>query len=72
MEWTDSGLRETYLPMALVWIGFVTFFVVALAVGVRLALLWKRTGEWPELMIATRRSNGAASIRRRRYCPSWA
>ena len=53
MEWTDSGLRETYLPMALVWIGFVTFFVVALAVGVRLALLWKRTGEWPELMIAT-------------------
>lgn len=39
--------------MALVWIGFITFFMAALAVGVRLALLWKRTGEWPELLIAT-------------------
>jgi hypothetical protein len=37
--------------MGLVWIGFVVFFVAALWVGIRLLLLWRRTGEWPELLI---------------------
>ncbi len=35
----------------LVWIGFLAFFVVSLVVGVRLLLLWGRTGELPELLI---------------------
>jgi hypothetical protein len=32
-------------------IGFVAFFLVALVVGVRLLLLWRQTGEQPELLI---------------------
>ncbi len=33
------------------WIGFGTFFVVSLVIGVRLLLLARRTGEIPELLI---------------------
>jgi hypothetical protein len=32
-------------------LGFLAFFVASLAVGVRLILLWKRTRQWPELLI---------------------
>jgi hypothetical protein len=35
----------------LVWVGFVVFFVAAVGVGGRLLWLWRRTGEWPELLI---------------------
>jgi len=35
----------------LIWIGFLAFFVVSLVVGVRLLLLWGRTGELPEFLI---------------------
>jgi hypothetical protein len=35
----------------LIWIGFLAFFVVSLVVGIRLVLLWSRTGELPELLI---------------------
>lgn len=35
----------------LIAIGFVAFFVVALVVGLRLLLLWLRTGQLPELLI---------------------
>jgi hypothetical protein len=34
-----------------VWVGFVTFFIVSLVVGVRLLLLWWRTRQLPELLI---------------------
>ncbi len=34
-----------------IWVGFVTFFVVSLVVGVRLLLLWWRTRQIPELLI---------------------
>lgn len=45
-------LRAVAVPVeALVWIGFVAFFVVSLAVGVRLVALWRRTRELPELLI---------------------
>ena len=37
--------------MALVWAGFAAFFVVALAVGLRLVALAGRTGRAPELLI---------------------
>jgi hypothetical protein len=33
------------------WIGFGTFFVVSLVIGVRLLLLARRTGEMPELLV---------------------
>jgi hypothetical protein len=36
---------------AWIWIGFGAFFLVSLAVGLRLLLLWKRTRELPELLI---------------------
>lgn len=36
---------------SLVWVGFIAFFFVALAVGVRLIALWTRTRELPELLI---------------------
>lgn len=36
---------------AWVWIGFVAFFVVSLAVGIRLVALWWRTRQLPELLI---------------------
>jgi hypothetical protein len=36
---------------SLIWIGFVAFFVVALAVGVRLLVLARRTRELPELLM---------------------
>lgn len=36
---------------AWVWLGFAAFFVAALATGVRLLLLWRRTRELPELLI---------------------
>lgn len=39
--------------MALVWIGFLAFFVVSLVVGVRLLLLWRKTRQLPELLIGT-------------------
>ena len=39
--------------MAVVWIGFLAFFVVSLVVGVRLLLLWHRTRQLPELLIGT-------------------
>ena len=32
-------------------LGFLTFFVASLAVGVRLVLLWRRTRQLPELLI---------------------
>jgi hypothetical protein len=32
-------------------VGFAVFFVVSLAIGVRLLLLWNRTGQLPELLI---------------------
>lgn len=35
----------------LIWVGFLTFFGVALVVGVRLLLLWWHTREMPELLI---------------------
>jgi hypothetical protein len=35
----------------LIWVGFLTFFAVALVVGVRLLLLWWHTRELPELLI---------------------
>ena len=35
----------------LTWVGFITFFIVALVVGVRLLLLWWRTRQIPELLI---------------------
>lgn len=38
---------------AFTWVGFVAFFVVATAVGFRLLLLWWRTRELPELLIAS-------------------
>jgi hypothetical protein len=34
-----------------IWVGFLTFFVVSLVVGVRLLLLWRRTRQLPELLI---------------------
>ena len=37
--------------MSLVWVGFLAFFFVSLAVGVRLLLLWGRTRQLPELLI---------------------
>jgi len=36
----------------LILIGFAAFFVVALIVGVRLLLLWRRTRQLPELLMA--------------------
>jgi hypothetical protein len=36
---------------AWVWVGFVAFFIVALAVGVRVLLLARRTRELPELLM---------------------
>lgn len=36
---------------SLVWVGFGAFFCVSLAVGVRLLVLSKRTGELPELLM---------------------
>jgi len=36
---------------SLVWIGFITFFIVSLLVGLRLLLLWWRTRQIPELLI---------------------
>ena len=39
--------------MALVWIGFLAFFVVSFVVGVRLLLLWRQTRQLPELLIGT-------------------
>ena len=36
---------------SLVWVGFIAFFIVALATGVRLIALWFRTRELPELLI---------------------
>jgi len=35
----------------LILVGFLTFFVVALTVGVRLLLLWGRTRQLPELLM---------------------
>jgi hypothetical protein len=35
----------------LIWVGFLTFFAVALIVGLRLLLLWWHTREIPELLI---------------------
>jgi len=35
----------------LILIGFVAFFIVALVVGVRLMLLWRRTRQLPELLM---------------------
>jgi hypothetical protein len=37
--------------MSLVWVGFLAFFFVSLAVGVRLLLLARRTRQLPELLI---------------------
>jgi hypothetical protein len=37
--------------MSFVWVGFLAFFFVSLAVGVRLLLLWRRTRQLPELLI---------------------
>lgn len=36
---------------ALVWTGFIAFFIVSLVVGIRLIRLWTRTRELPELLI---------------------
>ena len=36
---------------SLIWVGFIAFFLVALAVGVRLLLLAHRTRELPELLM---------------------
>ena len=35
----------------LILVGFLTFFVVALTVGIRLLLLWGRTRQLPELLM---------------------
>jgi hypothetical protein len=37
---------------SVVWVGFLAFFVAALAVGVRLLALWRRTRQLPELLVA--------------------
>ena len=37
--------------MSFVWVGFLAFFFVSLAVGVRLLLLFRRTRQLPELLI---------------------
>ncbi len=42
-------MAETAAPHPLVWVGFLAFFFVALAVGVRLLLLARRTRQLPEL-----------------------
>jgi hypothetical protein len=33
------------------WIGFAAFFVASLTAGMRLVMLWRRTGQLPELLI---------------------
>lgn len=46
-----AGENDEVAQMVFVWAGFAAFFVVALAVGLRLVALAARTGRAPELLI---------------------